>query len=196
MFSFKRRDFLSWCLFLATVLPQRKVALAKPYSKPFNVCLQEETIPLNLSTKKFYYFLDIIYEMYRHPTGLDFRSTCEPENGKVDMFISFEDIQHAYRQNSYSKPCKFQSYNIAHAYYPPEHDIHINNHKLFTTFIDNEIDEDGKHFAILKVLLHEFGHAMGLDHNLDLDSIMNLKPFTNYAINHRDHETLYRLWHN
>lgn len=47
---------------------------------------------------------------------------------------------------------------------------------------------------LLTVILHEFGHSMGLSHNIDTDSIMNVNPFKTFGPNRTDVHKLRRIW--
>lgn len=190
----KNKLFHCWLLLITLIhWSGARPTLGSP--KSFNVCLREETVPAYLKKEDILFFLDVVYEMYRIPTKLNYVSTCNPPfHSRVHMYISFEDSNHEYHHDSIRKHCQFQKTNIAHAFYPPDFDIHINNNKLFTTMFDSDIGNKGLEYGLLKVLLHEFGHSMGLRHSLDIDSIMNTRPFENFAININDIYKLKHIW--
>lgn len=166
---------------------------AAPIHKNFNVCLVDSTIPESIPHQQLNYFLDIIFEMYRVPTKLNFMKECYPAaHSMIHMYVSFEFTNHTFRDDM--TPCHFRPENLAHAYFPPVFDIHINVEKLFTVTFDNKLTSEGMQYALLKVLLHEFGHAMGLPHSKQANSIMNINPFANYAIDIRDALLLSKAW--
>lgn len=90
--------------------------------------------------------------------------------------------------------CSFSGSNIAHAFSPLLSDIHLNYNQEFTTSFNNIYTDRCVKYALIKVLMHEFGHAMGLDHNRDIDSIMNIRPFENYALSKSDISKLWHIW--
>jgi hypothetical protein len=121
------------------------------------------------------------------------------------MFLSFEPQVHKKNKLDDNVCEEFNNKTMAHAYFPSRFDMHINNAKTFT-FQRNVvrrliIDKNRRlrvitSYPILMVLMHEFGHSMGLEHSLEHDSVMLENNVKNYGLTFTDITTLENIWSN
>lgn len=78
--------------------------------------------------------------------------------------------------------CKFDNDSVvAHAYYPPIHEIHIRDEPDYFT---NKRKKIGP--SLFKTMVHEIGHALGLQHSTNANAIM----YWASDLSRRDHYTL------
>ncbi|RNA10331.1 matrix metallo ase-19, partial [Brachionus plicatilis] len=92
-------------------------------------------------------------------SGLTFRETHQ--NSNPDLKIKFGSRHHG---DSY--PFDGPGGVLAHAFFPEEGQIHFDEDETFT-----DRKKDGTDLKIIAV--HEFGHALGLEHSLEQGAVMN-----------------------
>lgn len=116
----------------------------------------------------------------------------DPRTGQPDIFIAFY-----YGEHGDSMAFGMGDGTVAHAYPPGDSpailgDIHIDMNNTWTSY-DNTDDKT----SLYSVLLHEFGHSLGLMHTSNKNSIMY--PLLNseilVQIPQVDRETLLNLYH-
>lgn len=81
----------------------------------------------------------------------------------ADLKIKFNSKEHG---DGY--PFDGQGATLAHAFYPQAGDIHFDDDERFTDKYKNEED----HYTLRLVAAHEIGHALGLAHSYEEDSLM------------------------
>lgn len=155
----------------------------------FKICIINHLLPINMTVKQFEDIVLRVANEYGRYTGLDYTIGC---SGAVDQYISFQRRFHNQNSNyptraaRISQKCKqLGDRELAHAFYPPMYDIHINVNDEFTLQDKDEeiwtglITKAGvrylkyeRKYSLYCVIKHEFGHSMGLEHNNSTDSFM------------------------
>lgn len=185
-------------------------------SRQFDICIVKSSVPAYLSYEQLEFEMKIAVEAYRRFTHLAFNFTCHNPR----MFLAFVPPEHK-RHHGYTNITGFFKDNhddtemcdalernvLAHAFYPPYFDIHINNavrysftRNIVYNFIVRQYSDGTnvvlikKSYPILPILMHEFGHSMGLRHSPDYDSVMKSGNILNYGLSEDDIKKLQMIW--
>lgn len=94
-------------------------------------------------------------------SGLTFEMTADKK--AADLKIKFNSKDHG---DGY--PFDGQGATLAHAFYPLAGDIHFDDDERFTDSYKNENEQ----YTLRLVAAHEIGHALGLAHSYEEDSLM------------------------
>jgi predicted Zn-dependent protease len=106
----------------------------------------------------------------------------------ADMKIKFNSHDHG---DGY--PFDGQGATLAHAFYPKSGDIHFDDDESFTDDYTNKDDQ----YTLRLVAAHEIGHALGLSHSFEEDSLMfpMYQQFdANYNISDDDQQGIQTLY--
>ena len=106
----------------------------------------------------------------------------------ADLKIKFGSINHG---DDY--PFDGQGATLAHAFYPTSGDIHFDDDEIFTDDYTNANDQ----YTLRLVAAHEIGHALGLQHSFEPDSLMFpvYQQFnSDYNISHDDQQGIQALY--
>ncbi|CAF3933084.1 unnamed protein product [Rotaria sp. Silwood2] len=119
-------------------------------------------------------------------SGLTFEmaKTKEAANFRIKFFSN--DHEDGY-------PFDGQGATLAHAFYPKSGDIHFDDDEYFTDDYTNKNDQ----YTLRLVAAHEIGHALGLSHSFEENSLMFpvYQQFdSNYSISNDDKEGIQSLY--
>lgn len=150
-----------------------------------NVCIKYDTIPNTLEKYFVEYSMKLIFENFKKFTGIKYDLSCS----KSQMEIKFVPENHQYN----GKDCSFDTNVLAHAFPPPIYDIHINTKYVFGPYL-RIMYGDTIEFPLYNILLHEFGHSMGLSHSKERQSIMGKDALNVITLSKTDINNLQLYW--
>ncbi|CAF3526065.1 unnamed protein product [Adineta steineri] len=119
-------------------------------------------------------------------SGLTFEMLNKKEG--ADLIIKFRSNDHG---DGY--PFDGQGATLAHAFYPKSGDIHFDDDEIFT----DDYSEKDEQYTLRLVAAHEIGHALGLAHSFETNSLMFpvYQQFqSDYVISHDDQQGIQTLY--
>jgi matrix metalloproteinase-14 (membrane-inserted) len=126
------------------------------------------------------------FQDWEKHSGLKFEMVKTKE--KADLKLKFHSNDHG---DGY--PFDGQGATLAHAFYPTSGDIHFDDDEFFT---DNYTNEN-EHYTLRLVAAHEIGHALGLSHSFEAESLMYpvyQQVLSNYSLSTDDQQGIQSLY--
>ncbi|CAF1575033.1 unnamed protein product [Adineta ricciae] len=119
---------------------------------------QQQFIPSNEQIRRIFHQSFADWQKY---SGLTFEMTTLKD--MADIKIQFRSLNH-----SDGYPFDGPGKTLAHAFYPTSGEIHFDDDESFTDKYTNNHEE----YTLRLIAAHEIGHALGLSHSFDQDSLM------------------------